>query len=117
MMMTTERVVAALCLCAALAGCDYLPFGYTPAKEIAANPAAFEGREVKLKGTVVDVMKLPVLGQGYLLEQDGAQVFVATQGELPAMKAEVALKGTVRSAAIIGGKALGTRVDESKRLR
>jgi hypothetical protein len=100
-----------------LAGCDYLPFGYTPVKEIAANPASFEGREVKLKGRVVDLMRLPVIGQGYTLEQDGARLFVVTREKLPEMKAEVALRGTVRSAIIIGGKATGTQVEEAKRLR
>jgi len=116
-MSSVERAVTALCLCAALAGCDYLPFGYTSAQEIAAGPANFEGKEVKLRGRVADVVRLPVLGQGYVLEQDGAQLYVATTGELPAVKSELALKGTVRSAVIIGGKALGTRVDETKRLR
>jgi hypothetical protein len=109
-------VVALLLMGATLPGCDYLPFGYTPVKEIVASPANFEGREVKLKGRVVDVLRLPVLGQGYTLEQDGAQLFVIARGDLPAVKSEVALKGTVRSVAIIGGKALGTQVQETKRL-
>ena len=112
-----DRILGFVCVAVALAGCDALPFGYTPVKEIAANPASFEGREVKLKGRVVDVLRLPVLGQGYTLEQDGAQLFVVTRGKLPEMKAEVALKGTVRSAIIIGGKAAGTQVEETKRLR
>jgi hypothetical protein len=101
---------------AVLSGCDYLPFGFTPVSEIVASPASFEGREVKLKGRVVDVLRLPVLGQGYTLEQDGAQLFVITRGDLPAVKSEVALKGTVRSVAIIAGQALGTQVEETKRL-
>lgn len=109
-------LAAVLLMGATLPGCDYLPFGYTPVKEIVASPANFEGREVKLKGRVVDVLRLPVLGQGYTLEQDGAQLFVIARGELPAVKSEVALKGTVRSVAIIGGKALGTQVQETKRL-
>lgn len=109
-------LVALLLMGATLPGCDYLPFGYTPVKEIVASPANFEGREVKLKGRVVDVLRLPVLGQGYTLEQDGAQLFVIARGDLPAVKSEVALKGTVRSVAIIGGKALGTQVQETKRL-
>ena len=116
--MSRRRGVLALwLLCVALSGCDYLPFGYTPVNEIVARPANFDGQEVKLKGRVADVMRLPVLGQGYTLEQDGAQLFVLTRGELPAMKSEVALKGIVRSAIIIGGSALGTRVEETKRLR
>jgi hypothetical protein len=109
-------VPALLLFVAVLSGCDYLPFGFTPVSEVVASPARFEGREVKLKGRVVDVLRLPVLGQGYTLEQDGAQLFVITRGELPAVKSEVALKGTVRSVAIIAGKALGTQVEETKRL-
>jgi len=117
MMRPSKRVLVTICLAVALAGCDYLPFGYTPVKEIAANPASFDGREVKLKGRVADVVRLPVLGQGYTLEEDGAQLFVVTRGELPAVKSEVALKGMVRSTVIIGGNALGTRVEETTRLR
>jgi len=109
-------IVAVLLAVVAVSGCDHLPFGYTPVKEIVARPANFDGQEVKLKGRVVDVMRLPVLGQGYTLEQDGTQLFVLTRGELPAMKSEVALKGIVRSAVIIGGNALGTRVEETRRL-
>ena len=109
-------VLAGLLALAAVAGCDHLPFGYTPVKEIVARPANFDGQEVKLKGRVVDVMRLPVLGQGYTLEQDGVQLFVLTRGELPAMKSQVVLKGIVRSAVIIGGNALGTRVEETRRL-
>ena len=115
-MTRSGTVLAVLLALVAVPGCDHLPFGYTPVKEIVARPANFEGQEVKLKGRVVDVMRLPMLGQGYTLEQDGAQLFVLTRGELPAMKSEVALKGVVRSAVIIGGNALGTRVEETRRL-
>ena len=38
-----------------LAGCDYLPFGYTPIKDIVAAPANFDGKEVKLKGKVKEI--------------------------------------------------------------
>jgi hypothetical protein len=101
----------------ALAGCDYLPFGYTPLKEIVAAPAQFEGREVKVKGRVGDVIKLPILGQAYTLQEGGAEVMVTTQGTLPAANTEVALNGTVKSTAIIGGQSLGLRIEETKRLR
>lgn len=118
-MKTGIRSGASVALAAAfaLAGCDYLPFGYTPLKEIVAAPAQFEGREVKVKGRVTDVIKLPILGQAYALEEGGAEVMVSTQGALPALKAEVALKGTVKSTAIIGGQSLGLRIEETQRLR
>ncbi|MBI1965512.1 MAG: hypothetical protein HYV99_07570 [Betaproteobacteria bacterium] len=99
-----------------LTGCDYLPFGYTPVREITAAPAQFEGREVKLKGRVRGILKLGGL-KAYTLQDDTGRVTVTTDGQLPAENAEVALKGTVKSALIVGGSAVGLRVEETKRLR
>ena len=117
--MIRRLVIVALSVgCAvALAGCDYLPFGYTPIKDIVAAPASFEGKEVKLKGKVRDAIKLPILGQVFTLHDEGGEIAVTTHGALPAADAEVALKGTVKSAVIIGGQSLGLRVEESRRLR
>jgi hypothetical protein len=98
-----------------LAGCDYLPFGYTPVKEIAAAPANFEGKEVKLKGKVASIIKLMGL-QAYTLQDDTGEITVTTQGQLPATGDAVALRGVVKSAVIIGGQSLGLRVEETKRL-
>ena len=117
--MIRRLVIVALSVgCAvALAGCDYLPFGYTPIKDIVAAPASFEGKEVKLKGKVRDAIKLPILGQVFTLHDEGGEIAVTTHGALPAANAEIALKGTVKSAVIIGGQSLGLRVEETKRLR
>lgn len=100
-----------------LAGCDYLPFGYTPIREIAAAPGKFEGREVKVKGKVVDAIKLPILGQSFVVRDETGEVTVTTNGTLPAPSTEVALTGIVKSAAIIGGQSIGLRIEETKRLR
>ena len=116
---TSHAFVVALALGAAisLAGCDYLPFGYTPIKEILGAPAHFEGKQVKLKGKVRDPVKLPILGKAFVLHDEGGEITVMTEGTLPAANSEVALKGTVKSAAIIGGQSLGLRVEEIHRLR
>ena len=45
------------------------------------------------------------------------QIGVIPQGSLPAVNDSVALKGTMKSAAIIGGQSLGLRVAEIQRLR
>ncbi len=116
---TSHAFIVALALGAAisLAGCDYLPFGYTPIKDILAAPANFEGKEVKVNGKVKDPIKLPILGKAFVLHDAGGEITVMTEGNLPAANSEVALKGTVKSAAIIGGQSLGLRVEEIKRLR
>lgn len=113
-----NRTWVVLLAALALAGCDYLPFGYTPVQDIVAAPANFEGKEVKLKGTVRSVTKLPLLNvKTYTLRDDTAEITVATEGNLPAVNDRVALKGTVKSAVILGGQSVGLRVEESKRLQ
>lgn len=106
----------ALACAMALAGCDYLPFGYTPVKEITDSPGRFEGNEVKIKGRAESATSLMGF-RTFLLRDDSGEIVVVTEGELPASGDSVALKGTVRSAMIIGGNPLGLRVEETKRLR
>jgi hypothetical protein len=99
----------------ALGGCDYLPVGYTPIREIVAAPAQFEGKDVKVKGRVKSTLKL--LGvQAYSLQDDTGEITVTTSA-LPAENAEVAIRGIVKNAVIVGGSSLGLRVEETKRLR
>jgi hypothetical protein len=101
-----------------LAGCDYLPFGYTTVKEIGASPASFEGKEVKVKGKVKTVAKFFGM-QGFILQDETGEITVSTPTgtDLPEAGGEVALRGTVHSAAIVGGSAMGLRIDETKRIR
>jgi hypothetical protein len=51
------------------------------------------------------------------LRDDAGEIPVVTRGELPAENSDVALRGIVRSAVIVGGTSLGLRVEETKRLR
>jgi cytochrome c-type biogenesis protein CcmE len=98
----------------ALAGCDY--FGFTPIKDITAAPGQFEGKEVKIKGKAASPVQ--VLGmRTFTVRDDGGEISVSTDGALPAEGAQVAVKGTVKSAIIVGGKAAGLRVVETQRLR
>lgn len=109
-----------LTACATLllvAGCDYLPFGYTPIKEIVAGPGGFESKEVKIKGKVADSIKLPILGQAFIVRDETGEITVITNGTLPQPNADVALTGVVRSTAIVGGQSIGLRVEETKRIR
>jgi len=113
---TRHFAAAALALAAALslAACDY--FGFTPIKDIAAAPARFEGKEVKIKGKAESPVQL--LGvRTFTIKDEGGDITVSTSGSLPAAGAEVAVKGTVKSAIIIGGKAAGLHVVETQRLK
>lgn len=113
--MRGRRIISAAVVALALTGCDYLPFGYTLVKEIDAAPANFEGKEVRLKGKAGSIVKLMGL-RAFTLQDDSGEITVLTQGELPRSGDTIALKGTVKSAVIIGGQSLGLRVEETKRL-
>jgi hypothetical protein len=51
------------------------------------------------------------------VRDESGEIMVMTNGTLPQEKAEVALTGIVKSAAIVGGQSIGLRVEEIKRLR
>jgi hypothetical protein len=110
------RLVAAA-LVVALGGCDY--FVYTSVKDVVTTPLKFEGTEVRIKGTVAEVVELPLLGtKAYTLQDGDAKIVViVTQGQLPAVSDKVKLKGTVKSTMIVNGKAVGQRVEETQRIR
>ena len=100
-----------------LASCEYLPFGYTPIKDIVANPTAYEGKEVKVRGRVLEVTKIPfVEPKFYTLAADGYQLPVLTEHTTPAVDAEVVVIGRVENIAIIGNQSIGMHIRESKRL-
>ncbi len=109
----SRYIIAALAV-ATLAGCDY--FGFTPIKDIVAAPGQFEGKEVKIRGKAADPVQL--LGvRTFSIKDEGGEITVSTNGSLPAAGAEVAVKGTVKSAIIVGGKAAGLHVAENQRLK
>src|SRR4030042_395730 len=92
----------------ALSGCDYLPFGFTPVKEIVTSPAQFEGKEVRVKGKVKDIVKVPLVDlKLYVLDDGSGEVTVMTGENLPAVNETVSLKGVVESMATMGGESIG----------
>lgn len=100
----------------ALAGCDYLPFGYTPIREITAAPGQFEGKEVRIKGKARDPVQLLGL-RAFVLTDETGEITVTTSGSLPAAGEDAVVKGIVKSAIIVSGKSIGLRVEETTRLR
>lgn len=99
-----------------MAGCSLFDFGFTQIGEIVKNPSQFDGKEVKVRGKIVDVVKLPFLEtKMYMLKDDTGEVLVITGGEIPAMGSEARVKGTIENVAIIGGQGLGLHLKESQR--
>ena len=102
---------------AALVGCASLSIGYTQISEITAAPASFEGKEIKIKGKVKSLTKIPLLEIGMFTLDDGTgEILVIPAGTMPAEQEIVVISGRVESLAIIGGKSIGVHIKETKRL-
>ena len=108
---------AAVALGITLGGCDMLGIGYTPIKEIVASPARFDGQQVKVTGIVTSTTKIPFVEmKAYVLRAEGAELTVTTLAELPAVEEKVSVQGKVESTAIVGGRSVGLRLVEDRRL-
>jgi hypothetical protein len=100
-----------------LAGCDYLPFGFTPIGEIARNPGSFEGKTIKVRGEVTEVTQIPFLElKVYVLRDDSGEILVFTMGTLPALHEQTAIKAQVKTMAIINEQSFGLHLVEIERL-
>jgi hypothetical protein len=99
-----------------VAGCSLFDLSYTRIGDILKNPGQFDGKEVKVRGRVVDVVKLPLLEtKMYTLKDDTGQFLVITRGDLPAMGSEARVKGIIQNVAILGGQGVGLHLKESQR--
>lgn len=98
-------------------GCDYLPMGRVSIREIVSNPTKYDGKEVKVRGVVSDVTKIPLVGvKFYVLNDQDHQLFVVPKESVPASKSTVTVIGVVRNIAIIGGESVGPHIEEIRRL-
>lgn len=103
-------------LAATFVACDWLPLGYTPIAELLRAPGEYEGKTVKIRGKVIDAVKLPIVELRYYTLRDGeAEIIVCAGNSIPALGAEVTVVGTVDNAAIIGGQAIGLHLIEQRR--
>jgi len=108
---------AVLAVALVAGGCNMIPIGFTTIKEITESPANFDGKEIKLKGTVKSVTKVALLDIKLFVLDDGTgQVTIIPTGDMPGENETVALSGIVENVAIVGGQSLGMHIRETKRL-
>jgi hypothetical protein len=115
--MKTLRSLLLALVCVAAAACTALGIGVTPLGDIVANPSRFDNAEVRVKGKVVNVNKVPLVGlRLYTLRDDSGEMTVVAAGDsLPALDSKVSLRAKVESSAILQGQALGLRLAEIER--
>ncbi|MDR3570434.1 MAG: hypothetical protein P4L43_20615 [Syntrophobacteraceae bacterium] len=101
----------------ASAGCQYLPFGLTSIKDIVNNPSAYDGREVKVRGTVSEITKLPLIDMKlYVLSEGGSKIVVVTSGTTPSANSKVIVMGRAENVAILNDESVGLHIRELKRI-
>jgi hypothetical protein len=99
------------------AGCQYLPFGVTSVKDILNNPSAYDGRQVKIRGTVSGITKIPLVDlKLYILDDGGSKITVVTSGMTPSANSKVIVVGRVENMAIFNSESVGLHIREIRRI-
>jgi len=107
----TSKRRAALAAVILLAASACGRFFTTSIKDVLENPAAYEGKTVKLEGTVVDATNLVVV-RFYHLEDATGRIVVVARKAVPLRGARVAVTGAVHQAFAIGDQNLTVVVEE-----
>ena len=114
---TPRHILLALALATVLvASCAHVGIGVTSVADIKRTPAAFEGKEVVIKGTVREVTKVPLVDlKSYVIADSTGEITVTTKSPPPAKGERLIVRGDVSSAAIVGGHSFGLHVGERDR--
>lgn len=103
---------------AIISGCDSIAPQKVTIGEILKDPTAYDGKELKLSGKVMDVLKIPFVEvRMYALDDGTGTIPVITEGNTPGLNKQVRTKGVIENMAIVGGQSIGIHLKEIKRLQ
>jgi aspartyl/asparaginyl-tRNA synthetase len=105
----TRAAALAFVLVAAVSACGR--FFATPIRDILDNPSAYEGKTVKVSGTVVDSANLFVI-KFYHLQDATGKIAVVARKAVPQRGASVTATGTVHQAFALGDQNLTVILEE-----
>lgn len=90
--------------------------GQEKISNILQNPDKYEGKIVTIKGTVTEIMSIPLISQGiYKVEDNTGAIWVVTKSGTPSKGKEVTVTGKVETAFKINEQSFGTIVLEGER--
>lgn len=97
-----------------LAACDQsATMSLSTIGEITQGATTFEGREVKLRGTASQLLKIPLTEtKGYRLKDATGEIVVWTTGLMPGEGEEVIVLGRVENTVILAGQSYGLVLQE-----
>lgn len=108
-----RRLAGVLGLSAALVltACDRIPLGADSIADVVQNPTAYQGKTVKIAGTVTNAIQVPFVGARlYTVRDKTGEMAVLTYGELPAVGQKVVARGMFSTVATFGIQSVGPHI-------
>ncbi len=114
---TLRSLFGAAVLAAALVlpACDKLAIGADHIGTLLENPTAYQGKTVKVAGTVTNALQVPFVGlRLYTVRDNTGEIAVVTNGELPAVGQKVVARGIFSNVATLGTQSVGPHITVSQ---
>ena len=110
------RLLTAVLALTVMTSCDRLGIGFVKIGDLLAKPANYSGQEVRIHGTVSDVLKIPLVPTAFYSVNDGSgAIIVITDRGTPLSGSQVRVKGAIDTVASIGGQNIGLHLREIER--
>ncbi|MBD3181989.1 hypothetical protein GF312_06845 [Candidatus Poribacteria bacterium] len=88
---------------------------YTSISDIKEHPNEYEGKEVSVKGRVIETFSVPFVRKGmFQIEDKTGKIWVISGNRMPTRGDDIKVKGKVKTGFTISGKTYGTVVVEGK---
>ena len=114
----TRRILLLMAVCAFIVvpSCGHLGIGFVKIGDLLAKPEKYAGQEVRIHGTVSDVLQIPLVSIALYEVNDGTGgIVVSTDRGAPLSGSQVRAKGVLETVASINGKNIGLHLREVER--
>lgn len=99
-----------------LSACQQLGIGLTTIADLQKDSAAYEGKEVAIRGVADQSIKIPLIGTRlYRLKDSQGEIMVISSGTLPADGEELIVRGRIQNALIMDNQGYGLTLQEQER--
>ena len=105
-----RRLMLATLATVALSACA----GVTPINDLMANPGRYDGKTVRVEGTVKGAAGALGVGGYQLDDGTGTLTVISERGGIPTTGARISVKGTFEALATLGTRSLAVLREESR---
>jgi hypothetical protein len=88
---------------------------YVHISEISDSPQEYKGRQISVKGRVIETVEIPLVHKGLYRMDDGTgKIWIVPQGRVPFRGEKVKVKGQVKTGFTILKRTFGTVIVEEE---